>query len=151
MYPSDLDTFPYTGEKGYTAPLKIKGGDHDFMDQDLCIMAQTLKIDTLIFQREPGERRTNTEILDTRLNSYDFLRCIIDRDTLQRPLIEPDSKYPTVWFPQQQGQGFIYDRKRCFNVQQLDEKQLNVVQYQYLQPFYWDQLIHKDEQGRYLL
>lgn len=44
-------------------------GDHDFTDQPLCKLARMCGFDTLVLQREVGERRVVTEVLDTREDS----------------------------------------------------------------------------------
>lgn len=65
----------------------------DYLDQILCNEARKQGYDTIILQRETGENRINTEILDvrSRVDSYSKL-CSLKVDF-------PNSqKYPTLWF-----------------------------------------------------
>lgn len=58
-------------------------GQHDFVDQILCHLVADTRgtrfdtlIDTFVFQHEIGENRSVSEILDTRSNSYSFLKYV---------------------------------------------------------------------------
>lgn len=58
------------------------GAMHDIFDQPLCSLTRILKrfgllkLDTLLFQHEAGGMRSNTEILDTRMDSAQYRRTI---------------------------------------------------------------------------
>jgi hypothetical protein len=76
---------------------------HDWLDQDICKMARHARIDTVVIQREVGERRCVTELLDTRDHSYSHLIRVMDRDALSSPWYQPNPLYPTVWFMKDNG------------------------------------------------
>lgn len=143
MYPSDKKQYNYSifhdesiqPKKTLFRPQQTFGigmdfGFHDWMDQKICTMAQILNIDCILLQREVGEFRVVSELLDTRLNSYDYLIRVSDRNTLQNPFIKPDEIYPTVWFREEQG--FIYNQKVVFNVHLKPD--LNRIAYNMLTP-----------------
>ena len=48
-------------------------GTHDYLNQYICRSASLLGVNTVIIQREIGEYRAVTEILDTRDDSYSHL------------------------------------------------------------------------------
>jgi len=52
---------------------EITAGEHDYLDQPLCIAAKKVGIDTIILQREIGNRRVITEIIDMRDRSFEYL------------------------------------------------------------------------------
>lgn len=68
-------------------------GNFDTLDQPICVMARGLGYDTVLLQREPGEYRIVTEILDTRLESR------LCRDVPCQTFSQ-GSSYPTIWTPE---------------------------------------------------
>jgi len=48
-------------------------GAFDLLDQPICRLAKFLHLDTIVLQREMGEYRAVTEILDTRKDSFQYL------------------------------------------------------------------------------
>ena len=78
-------------EKGDNISLSF--GVFDFLDQQLCLLAKNNGFDTLIFQREPGTTRPNTEILDIRDRNVSYASFC--RFPTSMPT---DSRYPTIWF-----------------------------------------------------
>lgn len=65
----------------------------DHLDQPICNLAKKLGYDTIILQREAGKMQVNSEILDTRLNSYDYL-CKDSSFNIKTV----NSKFNTIWF-----------------------------------------------------
>lgn len=92
LYPTD--------ESKYWTQETLGAGTHDYIDQVICRYARQLGIDTLIIQREIGEYRAVTEILDTRSDSYSRLVRVEGTQDWYKP----SSRYPTIWFTDQ---GFI--------------------------------------------
>ena len=69
----------------------------DFADQVICRLAQKLGYHTIILQREPGEKRVVTEVLDVRPRDVSYRSfCDVSDDKFQ--LWAYDSNYPTIWF-----------------------------------------------------
>lgn len=65
----------------------------DYLDQIICQEARKQGYDTIILQREAGENRINTEILDTRRRQESY------QNLCSRKVDFPSSdKYPTIWF-----------------------------------------------------
>lgn len=52
-----------------TTKLNLPFGAMDFLDQSLCRLARVLDVDTIVLQREQGEYRAVTEILDARTDT----------------------------------------------------------------------------------
>lgn len=127
MYPSDTEKYKFK----YMSDNNMNAGIHDWADQPICRAARHLGIDTLVLQREVGEQRTVSELLDTRFDSYQYLYRVTDRNTFETPFLTPSKKYPTVWFPGQHG--FVMDRSRCYGVH-INTQNLNIVDYKILKP-----------------
>lgn len=74
-------------------------GEFDFYDQALCQFGKILEYDAIILQREPGQGRAVTEILDVRSRgeSYENLCHYPVAFTSIRTNI--DINHPTIWFP----------------------------------------------------
>lgn len=91
LWPYDKDAMKST--------LQWKIGEHDYFDQPLCHLARWLNYDTVLLQHEHGSHRSVTEILDTRLHSYDYLYRTT-RDPIHQPWFPAavHSRYVTVWF-----------------------------------------------------
>jgi hypothetical protein len=68
----------------------------DRLDQYICLKAQQAGYDTILLQREPGETRAVTEILDVRDRHVSYEN--ICKDTFEVPT--HPTKYPTIWFPE---------------------------------------------------
>lgn len=117
LYPTDESEIwgNYKDDK----PIKIALGIHDDFDGDICKMARELKIDTLLLQHEIGETRAVTEILDTRIDSYDNL-VRISGD--KKEWYKVSKKYPTIWFLDN---GFITNMK-CKKID-IDREDVNLV------------------------
>lgn len=68
----------------------------DFTDQYICRRARELGYDTVLSQRDTGETRVVTEILDVRPRQMSYQSICKERfDVSTHP-----PKYPTVWFPE---------------------------------------------------
>lgn len=76
------------GKVEYVGDRLVELWDH--LDQQICILAKQLGYDTVILQREAGNRQVNTEILDTRLDSYNYL-CKSNKNN-------KFIKFNTIWF-----------------------------------------------------
>ena len=74
------------GNKQYVGDRLVELWDH--LDQPICNLAKKLGYDTVIFQREAGSNRVNSEILDTRLNSYNYLCKNVNKNNQNN----------TIWF-----------------------------------------------------
>jgi hypothetical protein len=68
----------------------------DDLDQIICDLARHKGYDTIILQREPGNYRAVTEILDTRQRPNSFLSLCRHNNG---PFSSLNSKYPTIWYP----------------------------------------------------
>lgn len=68
----------------------------DSLDQYLCSRAQELGYDTILLQREPGETRAVTEILDVRPRQVSYQNICKERFNLPTHT----TNYPTIWFPE---------------------------------------------------
>lgn len=79
----------------------------DVFDQLLCFAAREAGIDTLIFQSVSSGNRANTEILDTRINSGNFVCRKNPRQF--PPLLIKDEYYGSIWFPKTQGLVYMSD------------------------------------------
>lgn len=88
LYPTDRSQ--YIG--------KIKPNALDFIDQEICLMAKKLRLDTVILQHEIGAVRSITEILDVRDFSYGFLSRVAE-PIHNSWFTYHDSRYTTIWFP----------------------------------------------------
>jgi len=112
LYPSD--------ESSEFDNHEFSGGTHDDFDQPICKLAREFKIDTIILQHENGETRAVSEILDTRLNTYDQLVRIKD----YKSTYKVSKKYPTIFFLEQ---GFIMSTtSKCKKVD-IDRDDMNVL------------------------
>lgn len=69
-------------------------GIFDPLDQLLCNAARKAGYDTVILQREPGETRAVTEILDVRDRSVSYANICKEKFNL----VTRKTKYPTIWF-----------------------------------------------------
>lgn len=87
LYPSDPSE--YLDQRSYPVGL------HDILDSSICRFAYNLGIDTIILQHEVGEINAVTEILDTRLNSYDHL---ISLEGEHQWFDVQNPKYIAIWF-----------------------------------------------------
>jgi hypothetical protein len=65
----------------------------DFMDQQICRLARHFGFDTVILQREIGEKRIVTEVLDTRNREVSYQSFCRLRDNLMLA----NESAPTVW------------------------------------------------------
>lgn len=65
-----------------------------YLDQPLCDLARQNGYDTLLFQREPGTKVCQTEILDTRPRQQSYNRICQQ----QFEFIGGSISYPTIWF-----------------------------------------------------
>ena len=120
LYPTDSSSIwrMYSGKSIITDKIDISMGAHDDFDQDICKMAQSLKIDTLLLQHEMGETRAVTEILDTRDNTYDNLVRVEN----PKEWYKISKKYSTIWFLDN---GFITNMK-CKKID-IDREDVNLV------------------------
>lgn len=82
----------------------ILGGDlhwdtgiHDYLDQLLCLYGREFGYTTLVLQREKGERRATTEILDVRPYGVQYAYFLTD---LPKEPFPYSKRVPTVWFPE---------------------------------------------------
>lgn len=89
--------WPYD-KKEMKSTLNWEIGSHDHFDQSLCHLARFLGYDTVLLQHEHGSKRSVTEVLDTRLHSYDYLYRTT-RDPIHEPWFPASARsaYPTVW------------------------------------------------------
>lgn len=85
----------YDEDKKYVGKQYL--GQYDSLDQPICSLAHKAGYDTVILQREPGETRTVTEILDTRPREISFQSFCQNEDLTFHELASK-SKYPTIWF-----------------------------------------------------
>lgn len=67
----------------------------DYLDQPLCKLAREKGYDSILLQREYGETRAVTEILDTRDRGTSYRR-ICKEPIAQR---YHESRHPTIWYP----------------------------------------------------
>lgn len=72
-------------------------GHYDKLDQAICWLARKSGFNTVILQREPGETRVVTEILDTRPREESFQNFCQIRDITFHQLASK-SCCPTIWF-----------------------------------------------------
>lgn len=89
LYPTD--------ESKVWSKDQMENGPHDFLDQPICEEARKRGIDTIILQHEVGEYRSVTEILDTRLNSYEHV-IDLDEENIKVENLPIVERYPTIWF-----------------------------------------------------
>lgn len=68
----------------------------DYLDQKICKAAQKEGYDTILLQREPGEQRANTEILDVRTRKQSYDNICKEKFNIQTH----SSNYPSIWFPE---------------------------------------------------
>lgn len=69
-------------------------GGFDYLDQKICKLANKQGYDTVLLQREPGEKRAVTEILDVRSRKDSY--ASICKEKFNLPTWE--TNYPTIWF-----------------------------------------------------
>lgn len=69
-------------------------GHFDDLDQSICQLAQKAGYDTVLLQREPGEERTVTEILDVRTRIESYASLCREKFRIQTHT----TSYPTIWF-----------------------------------------------------
>ena len=90
-----------TGENEYIGSVVVD--EFDYIDQTICKLARDRGYDTVLLQREPGETRMVSEILDVRSREISYQSfCLIDSDKYS--MMANKSTYPTVWFSEY---GFI--------------------------------------------
>jgi hypothetical protein len=119
LFPTDLsDIWKITTWDVPSSQVNITIGITDDFDQDICKMARELKIDTLVLQKEIGETRAVTEILDTRENTYDNLVRVEEK----KEWYKISKKYPTIWFLDN---GFITNMK-CKKID-IDREDVNLI------------------------
>ena len=70
------------------------------LDQPLCDLARQRATIQLVFQREPGTKVCQTEILDTRPSQQSYNKICQQRFDF----VNGDVPYPTIWFT---GYGFM--------------------------------------------
>ena len=73
----------------------------NILDVDICRLACTMKIDTVIFQHELGglENNKKTEIYDVRSTAVNFENVCRFRRPNPNKVPANNSKYPKIWFP----------------------------------------------------
>ena len=115
-----LDTtslYPSSGDSKYIVDNLV--GYHDFLDQTICKWGRLLGVDTIILQHEVGEKRSVTEILDTREDSYSHLV----RQPDVKEWWKSSDTYPTTWFAEY---GFVTG-DTCCNDFTVDPANVNKV------------------------
>lgn len=76
-------------------PLLWEKGLHDYLDQLLCLYGRELGYSCIILQREKGEFRATTEILDVRPYSAQYSYFLTDIPKIPFPY---SKEVPTIWF-----------------------------------------------------
>lgn len=69
-------------------------GEFDYLDQPICKLANEQGYDTIILQREPGETRAVTEILDVRSRRESYQN--ICKTNIKFDI--PTTQHPTIWY-----------------------------------------------------
>ena len=75
-------------------------GKTDYLDQSICVLAREKGYNTVILQREIGERRVVTEILDTRSRAESYKNICTGYEVD----LNSSKAYPAIWFTEQ---GFV--------------------------------------------
>lgn len=91
-----LQTPLYLNQNGVYIGRKFMG-NFDYLDQIICRAGIRAGFDTILLQREPGESRAVSEILDLRPREESY-RDTCEIDTPDFHLLAENSKYPTIWF-----------------------------------------------------
>jgi hypothetical protein len=82
----NMETGQYLGENVL--------GSYDALDEIICEMAKEQEYDTILLQREPGEKRVVTEILDVRNRKESY--GAICKEKFDLPTHK--TQHPTIWF-----------------------------------------------------
>ncbi len=91
LYPTDQPV--YSTRSNFK--FELSAGGHDFLDQYICVLAEAAGYDSVILQREVGEYRVVTEIMDTRQDSYSHLYKVpLEKDSW----LPIDKFHPTIWY-----------------------------------------------------
>lgn len=109
---ADITPFYPTDESPHWDPRNFPTGIMDSFDQPICQYAKFLGIDTVVLQHEKGEKRSVSEVLDTRDDSYEYLTTV---STLTSSWFDVSPRYNTIWFP---SYGFVSDEPSEFEIGQ---------------------------------